>query len=49
MKREFKVYFFSPEAGGSWLRTSVYARTLAQAKKIVSNLYYVDERKVFAQ
>mgnify|MGYP006872997566 CR=1 FL=1 len=47
--KEFKMYFFSPECGGSWLKTSVYAKTLKEARKTVSNLYYVDERKVFAQ
>ena len=49
MKKEFKMYFFSSECGGTWLRTSVYAKTLKEAKKIVSNLYYVPERQVFAQ
>lgn len=47
MKKEFKMYFFSPECGGSWLRTSVYAKTIKEAKKIVSNLYYIPERMVF--
>lgn len=48
MKKEFKLYFFSPENGGTWLRTSVYAKTLKEAKKTVANLYYISEKKVFA-
>ena len=47
--KEFKMYFFSPENGGSWLKTSVYAKTVSMAKKMVANLYYVPERMVFEQ
>ena len=47
--KEFKLYFFSPECGGTWLKTHVYAKTLKAAKSIVANRYYVSERMVFAQ
>lgn len=45
----FHMYFFSPECGGSWLKTSVYAKTVSMARKMVANLYYVPERMVFEQ
>lgn len=47
--KEFKLYFFSPECGGTWLKTHVYAKTLKIAKNIVANKYYVPERMVFEQ
>jgi len=49
MNKQFNLYLFSPECGGSWLTTTVYAKTLAQAKKMVANLYYVPVCKVFPQ
>lgn len=45
----FNLYFFSPELGGTWRKTTVAAKTLKQAKKIVSNLYYIPLNRVFEQ
>lgn len=47
--KPFNLYFFTKELGGTWLETTVYARTLAQAKQMVANLYYCDRKKVFAK
>ena len=47
--KPFNLYFFSPEMGGIWQQTTVYAKNLLQARKTVSNLYYVPLEKVFAQ
>ena len=45
----FNLYFFSPELGGTWRKTTVSAKNLNQAKKMVANLYYVPVNRVFAQ
>lgn len=47
--KPFNIYFFSPEMGGTWKKTTVYAKTLNQAKKTVANLYYIPINRVFAQ
>ena len=47
--KPFNMYFFSSENNGTWLKTTVYAKSVSEAKKMVSNIYYVDEKKVFAQ
>ncbi len=46
MSKPFNLYFFTPEVGGTWMKTTVYAKTLKQAKRMVSNLYYVPEKYV---
>ena len=43
----YRMYFFSPECGGIWQRTHVQAKNKKEAKKVVSNTYYVPERMVF--
>ena len=43
--KHFKLYFFSPEAGGTWWETHVYAKNKREAKSIVANKYYT--KKVF--
>ena len=45
--KPYNLYFFSGEAGGTWWQSTVYAKTLKQAKQMVANLYYVDVKKVF--
>ena len=45
--KAFNLYFFSGEAGGTWWESTVYAKTLKQAKQMVANLYYVDVKRVF--
>ena len=47
--KTFKLYWFSSEAGGMWQKSIVKARNLNQAKRMVSNLYYVPMRFVFEQ
>lgn len=47
--KSFNLFFFSPEMGGVWQKTTVYAKTLKQAKKMVSNLYYVPTNRIFAE
>jgi len=47
--KSFNLFFFSPELGGTWKKTTVYAKNIKQAKKMVSNLYYVPVNRVFAQ
>ena len=46
--KEFKLYYFSCEAGGIWEKAHVYAKNLKEAIKMVANLKYVDESQVFA-
>lgn len=43
----WKLYFFSPECGGIWQQTHVYAKNLKEAKSVVANKYYISPRKVF--
>lgn len=46
MNKPFNLYFFTPEVGGTWMKTTVYAKNIKQAKRMVSNLYYVPEKCV---
>ena len=41
----WKLYFFSPESGGTWWETHVYAKSAKEAKSVVENKYYT--KKVF--
>ena len=45
--KEFKLYYFSCEAGGIWEKAHVYAHSLKEAIKTVANLKYIDESQVF--
>lgn len=45
--KHFKLYFFSPECGGIWQQTHVYAKNLKEAKSVVANKYYISPRRVF--
>jgi len=44
--KPYSFYFFTPENGGTWLTSTVYAKSKQTAKKMVSNLYYVPINKV---
>lgn len=47
--KEFKLYYFSSEAGGIWERCCVYAHNLKEAVSMVKNLKYCEKVRSFAE